>query len=68
MKLGGIIKPIDVHAETEPEMTSNFVIKVNLFINILPWINNTFPIGNQEYLTFIIYIPIRQFIMLRFLK
>jgi len=45
--------------ELETEITSNFVIKVSVFMNILTWINNIFPIGNQEYLPFIIYIPIR---------
>jgi len=57
------MKRIDVYAETETEITSNFVIKVSVFINILTWVTNKYPIGNQEYLTFIIYTLIRSFIM-----
>jgi len=32
MQLGGIIKPVDVYAETETEMTSNFIMKVSVSV------------------------------------
>jgi hypothetical protein len=50
------MKPIDVYAETETEIIYNFLIKHSGCVNILTWFNNIFPIGNQEYLPFIIYI------------
>ena len=34
IELRTIIKPVDVYAETETEIISNFVIKVSICINI----------------------------------
>jgi hypothetical protein len=65
IKLGGIIKFVDVYAETETEIISNFVIKNSVCINIVTWFNDIFPIGNQEYLPFIIDMLIEKFILPR---
>jgi len=63
IKLCGIIKPVDVHAETEKEIISNFTIKCSVCLNRLTWFRNVFQIGNQEYLHFNICVLIRQFII-----
>jgi hypothetical protein len=62
IKLGGIIKPVDLYAQFAKEMIPKYVIKHSVCTNILTWFNNIFPIGNQEYLPFIIYTLITQFI------
>jgi len=52
----------------ETEIISNFVIKDSVCINIFTWLNYIFPIGNQEYLPFIINILVEQFIMPQLFK